>query len=210
MSEGARGLPWTHKRGKRPREWFRKSEPRHDAGTELGTDQLGQDGKTSRGRKWFSHEWWTGHHHQRAADGSWSTWDGTGKAPHARFGASTLGQRAKAPTRASNTADTRHAYTSYLHALETKATSATNGFMLTPAGKAKGYRGGDFFALNSSDRPPRRYMSEELRAWMKDGDTAATSNTGGNLMTYREWARRAKHHRPDDTAPWTHRGKKRR
>ena len=204
---GAKGLPWTQK-GKRPREWFRKAEPSHDAGAELGTDQHGQDGRTSKGRKWFSHEWWLGHHHQRAADGSWSTWEGTGKAPHARFAASTLGTRAKAPTRASRHADAQKDYTTHLHRLESDATAATNGFMVTPAGKAKGIKGGDFFAF--SNRPARRYMSEELRAWMQDGDTAATGSKGGGLSTFRSWQAYKKDDQTKHSGPWTHRGKKKR
>ena len=205
MSTGAPALPWTH-RGKRPREWFRKSEATHDPGTELGTDQLGQDGKTSQGRKWFSYEWWGGHHHQRAADGSYSTWEGTGKvkAPAGGKWASTYKPKAKAPTRASTHFAAQVEYTTHLHRLESQASAATNGFMITPAGKAKGYTGADFFAFSTAHRPAARYMSPELRSWMGHSNAAADDNHGGGLSTFRSW-QAAKKDTPDDHGPWTNR-----
>lgn len=196
MSTGAKGLPWTQ-RGKRPREWFRKSEPRHDAGAELGTDQNGNYGKTSEGRKWFSYDWWHGHHMARASDGSWSTWEGHGKAP---AGAKWKSTYTTAPSLKADPAKATQAarfsrqtdYTTHLHRLESEATAATNGYMVTAAGKAKGYTGHSFFKFSTANRPARRYMTPELRAWMQDSDTASDGSRGGGLSSYREWERAKK------------------
>jgi hypothetical protein len=184
--------------------WFRKSVPRQDPGTELGIDQDGQYGKTSKGRKWFSYDWWHGHHMARAADGSWATWDNMGKAPAgAKWGSTyTTAPSLKAdPAKATAAArfSRQTEYTTHLHRLESEATTATNGFMVTPAGKAKGYRGSDFFAFSTANRPARRYATDELRAWMQDSDTASTDSKGGGLMSYREWERRKKDDRNNHT-----------
>jgi len=214
MSDPAPARPWTSK-GKRPREWFRKNEEDEPAGTELGTDQHGQDGKTSKGRRWFSYEWWTGHHHQRASDGSYSTWAGTGKKPEgqgSKWASAYVSEKvskAKAPTRHSRHLDAQQDYVVHTERLYNAAEAATNGNLVTPAGKAKGYGGKEFFAFSTAHRPSRRYMSDELRAWFGDGDTAASDQRGGGLMTFREWERRKKDDRHrDDRGPWTNRRRK--
>lgn len=180
--------------GHRARYWFGKhvkSEP----GTELGTDQSDRDGKVSQTRRWFSYEWWTGHHHQRANNGTWSTWEGTGKEATSSTWAkhtTELGRR-KGPTdRGARKAQTS-AYRDYLAQREDAATKATNGYMVTPAGKAKHITGGDFFDPNASRRPTRRYMSSELRSWMGDGDSPAEhGGNGGGLMSFTTWAKQTR------------------
>lgn len=197
------GVPWTHA-GPRPREWYRKSEPDHPPGTELGTDQHGQDSKTSARRLWFSHEWWIGHHHTRAADGSWADWGNAGKAPRAKWG-TTLTSKARQPTKAKARANNVAEYRNYLHTKEQAADAATNGYTTNAAGKAKGYDSGSFFHYNTSRRPGRRYMTDELRAFLSDGDTAAAkSDQGGPILTMAQWTKQTEPEALDTSAPWTH------
>ena len=180
--------------GHRARYWFGK-RVKQQPGAELGTDAEKRDGKVSQTHRWFSYEWWTGHHHQRAADGSFSTWDGTGKpATRSQWAKHTtnLGQRKAPADRGGRKAKTA-AFRDYLAEREHTATKATNGYMVTPAGKAKHITGGDFFDPNTSRRPSRRYMSSELRSWMGDGDSPAEhGGNGGGLMSFTTWQRQTR------------------
>lgn len=177
--------------GHRARYWFGK-RVKSAPGSELGTDADKRDGKVSQTHRWFSYEWWTGHHHQRANNGTWSTWEGTGKAPAgAKWAKSSTGTR-KAPTDPGSRKAKTAAYRDYLAERERAATRATNGYMLTKAGKARGYDGGSFFDPNTSRRPSRRYMSDELRSWMGDGDSPAERGNGAGLMTYSTWEKQTR------------------
>ena len=64
-----------------------------------------------------------------------------------------------------------------------------SGYMVTPAGKAKGYTGGDFFAVDNRYRPGGRWMTDELRAWFGDSDTAQNGRNHGGLLSFTAYRR---------------------
>lgn len=64
-------------------------------------------------------------------------------------------------------------YASYLHAHYQAAEEATNGYMVTKAGRARGITGGDFF--KPGRRPSvEKWGSDELKAWFETKDRAGT------------------------------------
>lgn len=137
------------------------------------------------GRRWFSDEWWKGHHKDRDASGQWE--DGQGGRARKAWGQSTYQRTHKPEGYAARVRSNRAAYRDYLAEREDAATKATNGYMLTKAGKARGYDGGSFFDPNASRRPGRRYMSDELRSWMGDSDSPAERG-GGGVLSFNRWS----------------------
>lgn len=140
--------------------WFGKHVSA-DPGTELGEDAKGQYGKVSKSHRWFPYEWWFGHHLTREHDGTWKDTRGFG-----RRRSSGLATKARG-----NVASSQD-YALYCHERHMAAESATHGHMVTPAGKARGITGSDFFDPDARRRPGRKWMTEELRGWFGDGDAA--------------------------------------
>lgn len=172
--------------GARARYWFGK-RVRSAPGSEAGTDAEGRDGKVSLTHRWFSYEWWLGHHMQRATDGTWSSWSGRGKAPAgAKWAKTSHGARSR-PNYLARRASNHAAYRDYLAEREEAAVKATNGYMVTKAGKARGYDEGSFFDPNASRRPGRRFMSDELRSWMGDSDSPQEGKGARGVLSFRRW-----------------------
>ena len=182
--------------GKRAAYWFGK----RDAGrpfSRAGDDAAGRDGRVSMSERWFSDEWWRGHHKERDAGGRWEDNDG---ARERTWGApSKLGHARKASGYAERQKDSRAAYKDYLVEREHAAAKATKEYMVTAAGRRKGYDQSSFFHPNASARPGRRYMTDELRSWFGDGDSASTDggNGGGGILTFARWQKLTKQQRPD-------------
>lgn len=179
--------------GRRAGLWFGK-RVRSEPGTELGPDNAGRYGKVSQTGRYFTYEWWFGHHQQRDGDG---TWDETeqGKASRESWGrsrgrtrdAAAPGQRR--PSKAARSRESAHAYEVYLNERYEAADTACRGVMVSKAGRAKGYTGADFFDANASRRPGRRWMSDELRGWFGDGDAAGgTKGSRGGILSATAYA----------------------
>lgn len=84
--------------------------------------------------------------------------------------------------------DSAVAYRLYLHERFAAAEEATCGFMVTPAGRSRGYDGESFFHPHASKRPSRKYMTEELRSWFGDADSSVTTTAGGPLIeSFTRW-----------------------
>ena len=82
----------------------------------------------------------------------------------------------------------RAAYGDYLAERESAANTATKSYMVNDSGRAKGYDSGSFFHPNASHRPGRKHMTDELRSWMGDGDTATSDGgNGGGLLSFKQW-----------------------
>jgi len=64
--------------------------------------------------------------------------------------------------------------------------------MVTPAGRAHGYDGESFFAENAAARPGRRWMTDELRSWFGDSDTAQDGKGGGGVLSFTAYTRQTK------------------
>jgi len=92
----------------------------------------------------------------------------------------------------------RAEYGDYLAERESAANTATNSYMVNPAGRAKGYDSGSFFLPNSSHRPGRKHMTDELRSWMGDPDSATEhGGNGGGLLSFAQWHEQTKQERPE-------------
>lgn len=183
--------------GHRARYWFGK-RVRSAPGSELGRDAQHREGKVSETRRWFSYDWWFGHNMTRSSAGTWSSFENRGKAPApAKWAKSTYRARAKTGTNTERArADAKGAYAAYLHARYLAAAKATKEYMVTPAGRAHGYDGESFFAENTSARPGRRWMTDELRAWFGDSDTAQSGKGGGGVLSFTAYQRLSKQERP--------------
>ena len=82
----------------------------------------------------------------------------------------------------------RAEYGDYLAERESAANTATKSYMVNATGRAKGYDSGSFFHPNSSMRPGRKHMTDELRSWMGDGDSPAEhGGNGGGLLSFKQW-----------------------
>lgn len=183
--------------GRRAKYWFGK-RVRQAPGTELGEDARGNFGKVSQTKRWFSYDWWLGHNMTRASNGTWSSFEGRGKpAAGNPWGRSSFKSKAKREAPAAlELRVAKENYAAYCAEREDTATSATNGYMVNPAGRAKGYSGSDFFAVDNRHRPGRRWMSDELRAWFGDSDTAQHGRGGGGLLSFTAYRRQTKAERP--------------
>jgi len=169
--------------------WFGKrvtAEP----GTELGPNDAGDYGKVSETGRWFSYDWWFGHHMTREGDGTWKDERGFGK----RAGGGTYKGRTRAPESAAQRRErAQRDYAGYCHERFQAAEKATAGNMVTPAGRAKGYSGADFFAPDSRQRPGRKWMTEELRGWMGDGDAAGGHHgSRGGILSFTAYEQQSK------------------
>jgi len=104
------------------------------------------------------------------------------------WGDSTYVQTRKPENYAQRGKSNRAGYGDYLAEREAAATKATNGYMVSPSGKAKGYDSGSFFHPNSSMRPGRKHMTDELRSWMGDSNSPAEhGGNGGGLLSFASW-----------------------
>lgn len=90
----------------------------------------------------------------------------------------------------------RVAYNTYVAAQEDAATTATNGYMVSAAGLAKGYNGGDFFNPDGRYRIGKRYMTDELKSWFGDSDSPQET-TGGGLLTFKQYQALSKAQKPE-------------
>lgn len=186
--------------GRRADLWFGK-RVRSAPGTELGPDNRGNYGQVSQTGRYFTWEWWFGHHMDRDERGEWDETD-AGRRRREAFGTpkGAKAQRAARAGRRESPADRqkreRAEYVAYCHDRFLAAEKATNGNMVTPAGRAKGYSGADFFDPDARRRPGRRYATDELRAWFGYSDTAAGGHgSRGGLLSataYREHTRERK------------------
>jgi hypothetical protein len=88
-------------------------------------------------------------------------------------------------------------YAAYLHSEFLAACDATHSYMVSAAGIAKGYDGGDFFKVGR--RPSvERWGTEELRAWFGSGNAAQSDTRGsGHVLSKTEYAALAIQHRPE-------------
>ena len=190
--------------GHRAKYWFGK-HVQQAPGTELGKDARGNDGKVSQTKRWFSYDWWFGHNMTRSSAGTWSSFDNRGNAPApSKWGKPTqLGNARRTTSSAEQLSQDKQGYAAYVAQREDAATSATNGYMVTPAGKAKGYTGGDFFAVDNRYRPGRRWMTDELRAWFGDSDTAQVGKGGGGVLSFTAYTRQTKRDRAAESSKVT-------
>jgi hypothetical protein len=92
-----------------------------------------------------------------------------------------------AQRKATTAAGARAEYDAYLESQYRAAERATKGYMVTPAGRARGYSGRDFF--KAGRRPSlERWGTEELRAWFGSGSAASTGRkAGGRVLTLSEF-----------------------
>lgn len=170
--------------GKRAEWWFGK-RTKAAPGSEHGTDSQGRYGQVSRTHRWFSYDWWFGHHFDREPDGTWK--DDGGPKRQAGW-ETTYKPRSKPQTAAQRRQTAQRDYADYLHERYLAAEKATRGNMVTAAGKAKGYGGADFFDADARRRPGARWMSDELRAWFGRGDAAAGEHGGrGGILSFTRW-----------------------
>lgn len=167
--------------------WFGK-RVKSDPGAELGKDAAGREGKVSQTHRWFSYDWWFGHNMTRSSAGTWSSFEDRGKAPKASVWGKPSERYVRLTKPTTSSAEQLHQdktnYAAYVAEREDTATSATNGYMVNKAGKAKGYQGADFFAVDNRYRPGRRWMTDELRAWFGDSDTAQNGRNNGGLLSF--------------------------
>ncbi len=104
------------------------------------------------------------------------------------WGESTYKSTRKPENYAQRDKSRRADYGNYLIDRENAADKATNGYMVNPKGKAKGYDGGSFFHPNASHRPGRGHMTDELRSWMGDSDSPSEDGgNGGGVLSYAQW-----------------------
>lgn len=148
--------------------WFGK-RVKATPGTELGPDRRGEYGKVSETGRYFTYDWWFGHHMARDGSGRWDE-DEANRRRRASFGRPYKDRKDTAADRKRREA---HEYAAYCNERYQAAEKATKGYMVTPAGRARGYDGQDFFDPDARKRPGRRWMTDELRAWFGDGDSAA-------------------------------------
>ena len=176
--------------GHRAGLWFGK-RVRSEPGTELGPDDRGNFGKVSDTGRYFTWEWWFGHHLDRDSAGRWG--DDAKAATRSSWASEQRAARAR-PTRKESAADRKRReqreYAAYCHERFQAAEKATNGNMVTKAGRAKGYTGADFFDPDARRRPGMTWATDELRAWFGHGSAAAghKGSRGGLLSAtaYRE------------------------
>jgi len=101
-----------------------------------------------------------------------------------RFGETPWQGRAQttAQRRATGAAGVKAEYSAYLESQYRAAERATNGYMVTPAGRRAGYSGRDFF--REGRRPSvEKWGTEELRAWFGSGSAASTGRRAGRVLT---------------------------
>jgi len=92
----------------------------------------------------------------------------------------------------------RAAYGDYLAERESAANTATSTHMVNATGRAKGYDSGSFFHPNASYRPGRKHMTDELRSWMGDPDSATEhGGNGGGLLSFAQWHEQTKQAMPE-------------
>jgi hypothetical protein len=91
-------------------------------------------------------------------------------------------------------------YAAYLHSQYLAACDATHSYMVSAAGKAKGYQSSDFFKVGR--RPSaERWGSDELRAWLGSVNAAQGDVTAmGRVLSKTEYARLTSERRPDGAA----------
>lgn len=161
-----------------------------------GTTTRQPAGAVSDTGRWFSRAWWIGHHEDRSTCGEFDDRDGAAckrgrraawKAERGKGGPlparRTRARQGRGPTRA----DAQAAYTDYLAARREAAEKALRGArMVTPAGAARGITDDDFF---KGGRPPMRYATDELRAFLGDDRVARTSDARGRSLTLAEFTR---------------------
>jgi hypothetical protein len=95
-------------------------------------------------------------------------------------------QQTTAQRKATAGAGARADYAAYLESQYRAAERATRGYMVTPAGRARGYSGRDFF--KAGRRPSlERWGTEELRAWFGSGSAASTGRRAGRVLTLAEF-----------------------
>lgn len=115
------------------------------------------------------------------------------RAPVNRFGETPwVGrQQTAAQRKATAGAGARADYAAYLESQYRAAERATRGYMVTPAGRARGYSGRDFF--KAGRRPSlERWGTEELRAWFGSGSAASTGRRAGRVLTLSEFTHESK------------------
>ena len=91
-------------------------------------------------------------------------------------------------------------YAAYLHSQYLAACDATHSYMVSDAGKAKGYQSSDFFKVGR--RPSaERWGSDELRAWLGSVNAAQGDITAmGKVLSKTEYARLTSERRPEGVA----------
>lgn len=158
-------------------EWWFGKRTKLKPGTEAGVDAKGRHGKVSETQRWFSYDWWFGHHFGRQWDGTFAD-EGDVRSRPRSF--RTAAQRRQ---------ESRRDYAGYLDERFNAAERATNGNMLTKAGKARRIDPRSFFDENASRRPSMKWASDELRAWFGHGSAAAgrTGARNGGVLTFRQW-----------------------
>jgi hypothetical protein len=158
-----------------------------------GDDHEGSVAKTGR---WFSEAWWDGHWLARTRCGEWrgkgesleACHRGKGHGGEHAFSSPAL-ERAKAaavpdsalygggakPHRRKQLETSRLAgdYRAYLEARHSDAEAATNGQLVTAAGRARGVGGGHWF---SGRHRSTRYATEELRDWLRENGATLTAS----------------------------------
>jgi hypothetical protein len=143
-------------------------------GQHVGVDRAGQDigdGMVSRGGRWYSFDWWYGHHDDRDACGAYrpngSPAD-TCRRRNGHRGGHRFGPKADkslfsrksiyAPSRATE------GYADYLEYRLDQADRATNGIMLSERGKRAGISSRKAW-FSGAGQTSSKNMSEELRDW---------------------------------------------
>jgi hypothetical protein len=134
-------------------------------------------GKVSKRRfRWFSYDWWFGHHMERNRAGEWKD-EGASD--------SLVSYHRTTREQAAGT------YRDYLRARRDQADDATNGVLLSREGQRRGVDPRRFF--DPRRRPPaRKYASEELRTWLDEH---------GDNLTSSEWWEQTQE-REEDTPTW--------
>ena len=91
-------------------------------------------------------------------------------------------------------------YAAYLNSQYLAACDATHSYMVSDAGKAKGYQSSDFFKVGR--RPSaERWGSDELRAWLGSVNAAQGDVTAmGRVLSKTEYVRLTSERKPDGVA----------
>jgi hypothetical protein len=154
------------------------------SGQYVGRDRAGDDygspqrGSVAESGRWWSLKWWTGHHWTRNKCGEFSGSHGdsctlpkghTGQHRWKKAPAGLLeGRQPQGPAGARRSTERSRVageYKAYLESRHNAADDATNGKMLSQAGKARGLNPRDLWF--SGRRGSTRYASEEMRDWLR-------------------------------------------
>lgn len=179
-------------------EWWFGKRTNKPAGTVVGEDGQDREGIISQSGRFFSLDWWygssrgPGHFMERDGEGKFG--DEAGRRRRSIWGGQRSGELGRRKVSAADRKrQEQHDYAVYLHERFQAAERATNGNMLTKAGKARGINPRDFFDVDARRRPGMKWASDELKAWMGDGSAAAgTKGARGGILSatkYRQQTR---------------------